>query len=569
MSDERTVILGMLPSTAPLPQVPPDAVPLPQGTQVEEFQIRGVVGMGGFGVVYQAWDTRLEREVALKEYFPINLACRTAEGHVQVRHADQHSVYEAGLRSFINEARLLARFDHPGLVKVYRFWESAGTAFMVMPLYRGQTLKQWFAQLPQPTQASELLRVVRTLGQALAVMHEAGCLHRDIAPDNILVLHDKPEPVLLDFGAARQTIGPSAQALTVVVKASYAPPEQYSDDASQHQGPWTDVYALAAVMHDLMTGRPPPTAMARMVKDNYQPLATLGLAGWPLPLCQAIDRALQLNTQARTRTVTEFLAALEHTVGPDALNAFFTESSTTPPPQTEPNLPNKPPATRLGWGRNPWLAGGFALLLVGAFVGALVGIWPLNTPTPEVPQAQPQKHASTGETLGTGSANEPAWNSAQLLDETFARAQQGRLVLTTDHPVLTVGKDLLEFTVTSPVDGVVTVYVHTTDGQLVRLLPNERVPSVAVKAGQTLALPPRSEAIQSAGPPGRNRLLVVVSAAPINNPAGLNWGDHHGYGWLDLVDWPKNEQGAATLARALVGPSPDTQAATLDINEQP
>jgi serine/threonine protein kinase len=178
---------------------------LPPGTRLEEFEILGMVGEGGFGIVYRARDHMLQRDVALKEYMPSALAMRIDPMAVSVKSEDLAGAFVAGLKSFINEARLLAQFDHPSLVKVYRFWEANGTAYMVMPFYEGVTLRTALARGGPPTEGW-LKDLLRPLLEALAYLHRAGCLHRDIAPDNIMILQDG-RPLLLDFGAARQVIG--------------------------------------------------------------------------------------------------------------------------------------------------------------------------------------------------------------------------------------------------------------------------------------------------------------------------------------------------------------------------
>ena len=189
---------------------------LPDGARLAEFQIRGVVGEGGFGIVYLAWDASLQRQVAIKEYMPATLAARTHGSLVMPRTDKSSETFALGLRSFVNEALLLASFDHPSLLKVYRFWEANGTAYMVMPYYQGTTLKKALNALGAPPEEGWLLRQLGQLLDALDVMHRGHCYHRDIAPDNILLL-DNGTPLLLDFGAARRVIGDMTQALTVIL----------------------------------------------------------------------------------------------------------------------------------------------------------------------------------------------------------------------------------------------------------------------------------------------------------------------------------------------------------------
>ena len=206
------------------------------------------IGEGGFGIVYLAYDHSLHRQVAVKEYIPSSLANRTTQNAVAVL-SDQHvEPFQAGLSSFINEARLLAQFDHPSLLKVYRFWEANGTAYMAMPFYEGITLRKTLKSLGGPPDEEWLKHLLRPLLDALGVMHAAQCFHRDIAPDNILILSNG-RPVLLDFGAARRVIADMTQAPTVILKPGYAPVEQYGEEPTMRQGPWTDIYAPVSYTH--------------------------------------------------------------------------------------------------------------------------------------------------------------------------------------------------------------------------------------------------------------------------------------------------------------------------------
>ncbi len=223
-----------------------DSLSLRIGTRMAEFEITGRVGEGGFSIVYLALDHSLERTVALKEYMPSSLAARVGDTRVQPRSNRYRDTFEAGLRSFVNEAKLLAQFDHPALVKVYRFWEANGTAYMVMPFYQGVTLKDAARALPTPPDEAWLMTLLAPMTEALMVVHAERCYHRDIAPDNVLLLAGSGKPLLLDFGAARRVIGDMTQALTVILKPGYAPIEQYAEVPGMKQGPWTDVYALAA-----------------------------------------------------------------------------------------------------------------------------------------------------------------------------------------------------------------------------------------------------------------------------------------------------------------------------------
>ena len=285
----------------------PDNYPagaLPVGTRLGEFEVRSVLGVGGFGIVYHAFDHQLEREVAVKEYMPATLAGRTETLHVSLLSQSNADTFALGLRSFINEARLLARFDHPSLVKVYRFWEENSTAYMTMPLYRGKTLKSVRMAMDGPPDEAWLRTVLEPVLGAIDRLHQEGVYHRDIAPDNILLEADG-HPVLLDFGAARRVISDKTQDLTAILKPSYAPIEQYGEAGSVKQGPWTDLYALGATMHFLLLGRPPLPAPARMVEDESRPLATMPLPGCSPALLGLIDWMLAPRPVARPQSVAE------------------------------------------------------------------------------------------------------------------------------------------------------------------------------------------------------------------------------------------------------------------------
>ena len=336
--DDRTVVP---PRAAPAAQG--SGNPLPIGTRLGEFEIRGLVGEGGFGIVYLAYDHSLERTIALKEYMPASLAQREVGGlAVAVKSPRHEETFALGLRSFVNEARLLAQFDHPSLVKVYRFWEANGTAYMAMPFYEGLTLKQTLHAMGRAPDAAWLTSLVTQLLDALEFIHGRQCYHRDIAPDNVLMVGGDT-PVLLDFGAARRVVSDGTQALTVILKPGYAPLEQYGESPNLRQGPWTDLYALASVMYFAITGRPPEPAIARVVSDPVRPLLDIASGVYPDPLLAAIDAAMAVNPQDRPQSIAEFRDALG--CGPLRNHpALRTVAPTTgvrparPVPHTEPSL---------------------------------------------------------------------------------------------------------------------------------------------------------------------------------------------------------------------------------------
>lgn len=286
------------------------AVALLAGTRVAEFEIRSVLGSGGFGIVYLAWDHALEREVALKEYMPGTLAGRGSGLAVSVRSQAMADTYALGLRSFVNEARMLARFDHPSLVKVYRFWEDNGTAYMVMPLYRGRTLRKVRAGMVVPPGEAACRRVLDALLSALEVLHREGVFHRDIAPDNILI-GDDGMPVLLDFGAARRVIGEGQKALTSIMKPHFAPLEQYADQSAMRQGPWTDLYALGGTLYFLITGREPVPAASRALHDDQPRLLELQPSDCSPGFLAALDWMMALKPAERPQSVQMLRDVLE------------------------------------------------------------------------------------------------------------------------------------------------------------------------------------------------------------------------------------------------------------------
>jgi serine/threonine protein kinase len=294
---------------------------LPRGMRIEGLEITDLIGEGGFGIVYRAYDSTLEREVAVKEYLPASLAMRANDSlDVTVRSENHRETFEAGLKSFVNEARLLARFDHPSLLKVFRFWQANSTAYMAMPFYEGPTLKAHLKTLGRAPDERQLREWLRPLLDALSVMHKENCFHRDIAPDNILLT--ERGPLLLDFGAARRVIGDMTQALTVVLKPGYAPIEQYGETASMAQGAWTDLYALASVVHYAVTGRAPIASVERMMGAEMRSLSEAAAGRYRPEFLAGIDIALSLRPQDRPQNVAQFRELLDRGLPDDSPERF-------------------------------------------------------------------------------------------------------------------------------------------------------------------------------------------------------------------------------------------------------
>ncbi|MGM9485824.1 serine/threonine protein kinase [Ideonella sp. YS5] len=313
-----------------MPEISEDATPaavpppleelnaLSAGTRFGELEILRTLAVGGFGIVYVARDHALERQVAIKEYMPGQLAQRFGGSLVSVRSASYSETFDVGRRSFVNEAKLLARFDHRSLLKVYRFWEDNGTAYMLMPYLQGRTLKQARQEMRGRPSQTWLLGLMKPLLDALELLHAESVYHRDISPDNILLPDDGGDPILLDFGAARHAIGDGTQALTAILKPRFAPIEQYGEAAGLRQGPWTDLYALGAVMYYLLLGHTPPAATTRTLVDSYQPLARMGLTGYSPSFLAAIDWSLGVRPQDRPTSAAQMRAALLGELSPPA-----------------------------------------------------------------------------------------------------------------------------------------------------------------------------------------------------------------------------------------------------------
>jgi serine/threonine protein kinase len=320
------------------------------GTRVAEFEITGVVGEGGFGNVYLAFDHSLQRTVAIKEYMPVALASRGADNAVLVQTKRHRETFETGMNSFINEARLLAQFDHPALIKVYRFWEQNNTAYMAMRYYEGQTFKNIVTKTPEIVTEAWLRPILKPLLEALDVLYKIQILHRDISPDNIMI-QTTGEAVLLDFGAARQILGDMTQALTVILKPGYAPVEQYAEDSDMQQGPWTDIYALCAVMYWAVTKNPPPTSVTRMLKDPIERLQNTPRAGFSKEFLAAIDRGMAVKPQDRPQSIAEFskLLDIDKTASVAAIPLPTAKSSSNgKKPDSADKAPDRPADAREG-----------------------------------------------------------------------------------------------------------------------------------------------------------------------------------------------------------------------------
>jgi len=279
---------------------------LPLDSMLMEYRLTSVLGAGGFGITYLARDTNLEKDVAIKEYMPGSVAVRRADGTITPTNAGHEHDYRWGLERFIQEARTLAKFSHPHIVRVNRFFEANGSGYMVMDYEAGESLKAWIKRNPFP--AEQALKILLApLLDGLEKVHEAGFLHRDIKPDNIFIRKDGG-PVLIDFGSARQAVGGATQTLTTIVSPGYAPFEQYT--TSSQQGPWSDIYALSGVLYFAVTGNNPPDAITRMKTDMLPQALGVARMRYSGPFIDAITWALAHDEAARPRRVDQWRDAL-------------------------------------------------------------------------------------------------------------------------------------------------------------------------------------------------------------------------------------------------------------------
>jgi len=300
---------GMTPTIAPRKQAGTPENCLPIGTRLADFEIVDVLGEGGFGIVYLAFDHALRRTVAIKEFMPSVLVMRGRNGALKLRAERHRDTFQGGLKSFINEARLLAQFDHPALVKVHRYWEQNNTAYTAMQYYEGRTIKDIVDTSPEQVDQLWCVKMLGQVLQALEVLYTMQVVHRDVSPDNIIVM-ETGESVLLDFGSAREIIGDMTRAVTVILKPGYAPVEQYANDTSLEQGAYTDIYALCAVIYFAITRKPPASSIARMVQDPMVPLVTLAPKGFNYAFLAAIDQGLAVLAEDRPRTIPAFRTLL-------------------------------------------------------------------------------------------------------------------------------------------------------------------------------------------------------------------------------------------------------------------
>ena len=276
---------------------------LPRGTLLRgRYEVEQVLGQGGFGITYLAHDTRLLKHVAVKEFFPVfferGVYVARKEGQLTVApNGDRASkLFQYGLTRFLDEARTLARFDDPGIVRVIDHFEEHATAYLIMKYYRGESLEEHLARQGGRLEALQAVDLVLPVLEALRKLHAQGILHRDIKPSNIMRIASG-QVVLLDFGAARYALDELTHHLTPMGTPGYAPWEQMSH-SEDLQGPWTDVYACGALLYRMMTGEVP----RRRSRSDLKPPAEV-VPAIPPGLSEAVMKALAVQPKNRFATI--------------------------------------------------------------------------------------------------------------------------------------------------------------------------------------------------------------------------------------------------------------------------
>lgn len=401
-SQEVCPFCGWIDGTPPeLPQF------LPPGTILNGRYLLGkVLGYGGFGITYLAWDLILNSKLAVKEYLPQSVATRVLGSQTvsAFSTSDASDNFSYGLAKFLDEARALAQFmDHPGVVGVRDFFQANGTAYLVMQYMEGMTLKDYLHEKGNIIPVDMALSIMMPAMDALREVHKKSILHRDISPDNIYIMANG-QVKLLDFGAARYAIGEHSKSLSIILKAGYAPEEQYRSRGEQ--GPWTDVYAVAATIYRAITGKIPPESLDRMFNDTLEPPSQLGV-DISADVEAALLQALSVKAAARFQSIEAFQKALlGDRAGSLPTVAPITKPATPPPIQVAPPGPiqvapvsgspvsgqpaatgifvdpgtGQPPKKKSSTGKKVAIGiGAFVLVLVVAFVGlAYIG---MNTRT--------------------------------------------------------------------------------------------------------------------------------------------------------------------------------------------
>jgi serine/threonine protein kinase len=292
---------------------------LPTGHRIRQYELKRLLGHGNFGLTYLAYNKKLECYVAIKEMLPFDFAVRARDGiTVVAKSPGQEAALAWARERFYDEAKTLAKLQHPSILPVFDYFEDNGTAYLISPFIEGETLEDWFAKRGTPSEG-ELCAILRTLLNALNIVHHSVpnqiVLHRDIKPENILMERKSGVPVLIDFGNARVASGLKTSNLSAILTPGYAPFEQYQTDGKQ--GPWTDLYALGAVLYRAVTGKVPPWSTDRQGDDTIVRLAhNPSIKGYSPSFLTMIDKALRLRREERWQSCAEWLTALDRLTPP-------------------------------------------------------------------------------------------------------------------------------------------------------------------------------------------------------------------------------------------------------------
>ena len=308
-----------------------------------QYIIDKVLGQGGFGITYKAEDHKTGGKVAIKEFFPDTLATRTEATTVMPHSGERGESFKYGIACFLQEAETLAQFvGNESIVKIHTYFEENGTAYFVMDYVEGESFDDYIKRNGGKIPYEDAERILLPIIEALAVVHSKGIVHRDVTPDNIFITKDG-KVKLLDFGAARYSIGDKSRSLDVVLKHGFAPKEQYTRHGKQ--GPFTDVYSVGASFYYAITGKRPMDSIDRLEVDDLVPPSSLGVQ-LPEKKEEAILKAMGVQPNERFQTMGEFKEAL---VGCDTSDAKETQESTPASmeqkPETNP-AGNNPTATQ-------------------------------------------------------------------------------------------------------------------------------------------------------------------------------------------------------------------------------
>lgn len=273
------------------------------GEMLSDYRIDAVLGQGGFGITYLGYDVMLDRRVAIKEYYPREFAVRdsTLTVHAAGNQEDKDT-FKWGLEQFLKEAKLLAKLNHPNIIAVRRFFEANGTAYFVMDYCEGKPLDD-LIKINGVLTLEQVNKLIHPILDGLEHLHGVNFLHRDIKPANIYIKSDG-SPVLLDFGAARQEIVSHSRSVTSLATPGYASFEQYSTKGNQ--GPWTDIYGLAATLYRAVTGEKPQDSPDRILQDTLTPAAVLSANKYPDGLLKAIDKGMAVRPEERPQKISEW-----------------------------------------------------------------------------------------------------------------------------------------------------------------------------------------------------------------------------------------------------------------------